>query len=159
MSKDSHKDLLSLCPDAELQINSVVLYRNEAALITDMSSEKKQVKLLIQTESGKKISVRPKDIFLLSSKVNMPLVEITKLLSRNELEDGWQLLLEIGGHCSLMDIAEAVFSGNGVQELYNAFCLLNQTPYFKGQPTEIVVRSSEEVRTRIGAQTKKRRRS
>ncbi len=155
MLKGFHKDVLSLCPGAELQINSVVLYRNEAALITDMSSEKKQVKLLIQTESGKKVSVRPKDIYLLSNKINIPLTEITKLLCRSELEDGWQLLLEIGRHCSLMDIAEAVFSGNGVQELYNAFCLINQTPYFKGQPFEIVVRSSEEVREELERKQRK----
>ncbi|MEM9424741.1 MAG: ribonuclease catalytic domain-containing protein, partial [Spirochaetota bacterium] len=44
-----------------------------------------------------------------------------------------------------LDLAEAIFSGSGPRELYNAFCLLNETPYFKGQSEAVMVRSPEEV--------------
>ncbi|WGK68600.1 ribonuclease catalytic domain-containing protein [Candidatus Haliotispira prima] len=145
------EDSLRLHPEAKLEIGSFALYRSEAAIVSDISMEKKQVKLQIQTESNKKVSVRLKDIQLLSGSIGNAssainrLGELTRRLSREELEDGWKLLREMGSGCSLVDLAEAVFSGSGPCELYNAFCLINETPYFKGRPDEIMVRSSEDV--------------
>ena len=125
---------------------ALVLYRSEAAVVREIEREKKQHKLHIQTESGKKASVRPKDVWLLSLNFgSASLSEVTKRLERSELEEGWNLLRELGPTCTLADLAEAVFSGSGPCELYNAFGLLNQTPYFKGRPDAILVRSSEEV--------------
>ena len=155
MSRNLNEDILRLNPNAQLQIGSFVLYRSEAALVKDISNEKKQIKLQIQTESGKKVSVRPKDIMLLSSAQKQALAELTQLLSRSELEDGWQLLQEIGRSCSLQDLAEAIFSGSGPREMYNAFCLINETPYFKGRPECIMVRSREEVAQELGRKQRK----
>ena len=129
---------------AVLAPGALVLYRSEAAVVREV--EKKQLKLHIQTESGKKASVRPKDVWLLSGSFSGgSLSEVTKRLERSELEEGWNLLRELGQTCTLLDLAEAVFSGSGPCELYNAFGLLNQTPYFKGRPDAILVRSSEDV--------------
>ena len=142
-------DLPSLAPKAVLEPGSLVLYRSEAAIVQKIERDKKQHKLHIQTESGKKASVRPKDVWLLSGSLGSDaigqLARLTKRLERSELEEGWGLLRELGQTCTLIDLAEAIFSGSGPCELYNAFCLINQTPYFKGRPDAILVRSSEDV--------------
>ncbi len=151
---------MRLHPTAQLEVGALALYRSEAAIISAISHEKKQIKLQIQTENGRKISVRPKDLQLLSARIpgnagSTQLRELTRRLSRDELESGWKLLLEMGSRCSLVDLAEAVFSGSGPCELYNAFCLINQTPYFKGRPAQIMVRSAKEVRKEMERKQRK----
>ena len=145
MFKFSDKEILSLHPEANLEVGSFVLYRNEVAKVQQIGVDKKKDKLQIKTENENQHNVRLKDIQLLSNKMEMSIAEITQKLELVELEEGWKLLQEMGPSCSLLDIAEAVFSGGGPCELYNAFCLLNATPYFKGRPDKIIVRNLEEV--------------
>lgn len=120
-----------------MKSDSLVLYKQVPARVGEISADK----IIIHLPDGKQKKVRPKDILEIHpgpvgdpGKLEPPEADPT---------EAWELLQ--GESPSLEDLAELVFGEFSPVTAWGAFLLLNRTPWFRGTPGEILVRSAEEV--------------
>lgn len=117
--------------------DALVLYKQKPARISEISD-----KITISIPGGKEKKVRLQDIFLLHdgpcpADLDFPAFD------EESIEEAWSLLQEETP--SLAEIAEFSFGENTPRSLWQAFLLLNRTPYYKGIPQEIIVCDEERV--------------
>ena len=120
-----------------MKLQSLVLYKQVPARITEINSDK----ITITLPDGKQKKVRPKDIVVLHDGP----VGDTKNIQVPEADpsEAWELLQ--GESPSLEELAELVFGDYTPETAWGAFLLLNRTPWFRGTPGDILVRTPEEV--------------
>lgn len=88
-------------PENELRQNSLVLYKNRAARITEMGRKK----IHIRCEDGERIKVRHKDVTLLHPG---PLPGLSELNApEGEMKTAWELLA--GSTTHLAELAELAY--------------------------------------------------
>jgi len=98
-------------------------------------------KITISLPDGKQKKVRPKDILLIHPGPAGDPSALT--LPEGQPEEAWELLQ--GETPSLEELAELTFGEFTPASAWGAFLLLNRTPWFRGTPDEIIVRTPEEV--------------
>ncbi len=119
-----------------LQLHSLVLYKNGPAKIIQLGD-----KLDIELESGKTISVRPKDVALLHPG---PVRNLSDLQPPpGEITTAWELLA--GETSSLPELAELIFGDFTPASAWAAWQLIDAGLYFRGTPEAVTVRSAAEV--------------
>lgn len=119
-----------------IQKQSLVLYKNGPALVTQMGD-----KLEIKLTDGKTLKVRPKDITPLHPG---PLQNLTELSPQSgEIETAWELLA--GATTTLPDLAELIYEDFTPATAWAAWQLVDDGLYFKGMPDAITVCTAEDV--------------
>ena len=122
-----------------LRPDSLVLYKNRPARITQLSDKK----LDIQTDLGETVSVRPKDVTLLHPG---PLRSLSELKSPNgEVIAAWELLA--GETTTLTELAELAFDAYTPATAWAVQQLLADGLYFSGALDAITVHTAERVAT------------
>jgi len=116
--------------------DSLVLYKNRPARVKRAGK-----KLEIELEGGESLSVRPKDVTLLHPG---PLQRLGELHPQaGEVKTAWELFA--GSATSLAELAELVYGAYTPATAWAAWELVADGLYFRGTPTEVMARSSEEV--------------
>ncbi len=120
-----------------MKLQSLVLYKQVPAKVAEINSDK----ITITLPDGKQKKVRPKDIIVLH---DGPVGETGNIqVPDADPSEAWELLQ--GESPSLEELAELVFGCYTPETAWGAFLLLNRTPWFRGTPGEILVRTPEEV--------------
>ncbi len=124
-----------------LRVGSLVLYNGRPARILVIGG-----KIEIETEAGRTVRVRPKDISLLHPGP----VELADLLAlyaqtppQGEVETAWELL--VGGSTTLAELAELAYGEYTPLTAWAIWEVVADGLYFRGRPEEVVARSPEEV--------------
>ncbi len=116
---------------------SLALYKQVPVRVEEIGPDK----ITIHLPDGKNKKVRPKDI------VELHPGPVAGLSDLNPPEadpaEAWELLQ--GESPSLQELAELVFGEFSPRTAWGAFLLLNRTPWFRGTPGEILVRTPGEV--------------
>ena len=131
-----------------MKIQSLVLYKQVPARVAEITGDK----IIIQLSDGKQKKVRPKDIL----EIHPGPAGDPASLSPPEADplEAWELLQ--GESPSLQELAELVFGEFTPVSAWGAFLLLNRTPWFRGTPDEIQVRTPAEVEEIQSAENEKR---
>ncbi len=115
---------------------SLVLYKTRAARVAEMGA-----KLLIETEDGKRVSVRPKDVTLLHPG---PIQNLSRLgEAEGDWETAWELLA--GETTTLEELAELAYGEFTPKTAWAAWQLVAEGVHFRGEPGAIEARSPEDV--------------
>jgi exoribonuclease-2 len=127
--------------------HNLVLYKQTPALIEELGA-----KISIHLESGKKISVREKDIQFLHQG---PLKSITQLHPAPEgnVAEAWELLQ--GETVPLSDVAELIYGETTPASVWHAWQVLNEDTYFTGSIDEVTARTGPEVEAIVSKQREK----
>lgn len=121
-----------------LQKNSLVLYKNQPARITEMGK-----KIVLDVHGGQKVTVRPKDVTLLHPG---PLNGFGELrLPEGDILTAWELLA--GETTSLEDLAELAFDEFTPATAWAIWQAVEEGVYFHGTAVQITVHTEEEVQT------------
>jgi exoribonuclease-2 len=120
-----------------MSLNSLVLYKNQPAIITQTPGDK----IEIQLPGGRKIKVRSKDVLPLHPG---PISRLDELHTpMGEVETAWELLA--GETTSLPELAELVYDVFTPVTAWATWQLLEDGLYFQGSPDTITVHTPEEV--------------
>ena len=127
-------------------VDSLVLYKIRPARVLSVGE-----KIEIELEGGQSKRVRPKDISVLHSG---PLRNLDELQPREgELEEAWELL--DGGNTHIEELTELIYGDFSPATAWAAWQWVADGLYFSGTPTDIAVRSREEVeRDRVQREAK-----
>ncbi|MGQ4807823.1 Ribonuclease R [Candidatus Entotheonellaceae bacterium PAL068K] len=129
-------------PDTTTPPGSLVLYKNRPARIVRAGE-----KLEIESEAGKTLKVRPKDVVLLHPG---PLHTLGELQTpAGDLETAWELLA--GSTTNLTELAELMYGDYTPAAAWAAWQLVAEGLYFRGTPEAVEVCSSEEVSRKLTA--------
>lgn len=120
-----------------LQTNSLVLYKNRPARVTETGAKK----ITIQTEDGA-LSVRPKDVTLLHAGPLPTLAALTPTPD-GDVKTAWELLA--GAATTLPELAELAYETFTPQTAWAVWQLLQEGLYFSGDPQEINVHTPAQV--------------
>lgn len=116
--------------------NSLALYKNRPAKVLQLGD-----KIDIELETGKTLSVRPKDIALLHPG---PVHDVAGLHPPpGEIKTAWELLA--GQTTTLDELAELVFGEFTPEAAWGAWELLDDGLYFRGTPDAVEARLPEDV--------------
>jgi exoribonuclease-2 len=128
-------------------VDSLVLYKIRPARVLSVGE-----KIEIELEGGQSKRVRPKDISVLHSG---PLRNLDELQPHREgeLEEAWELL--DGGNTHIEELTELIYGDFSPATAWAAWQWVADGLYFSGTPTDIAVRSQEEVeRDRVQREAK-----
>ncbi len=124
-------------PSAPFKPDSLVIYKQKPARILKRVGKK----LAISTIDGGVINVRPKDILFLHPG---PVNNLSNLSTpAGEIEIAWELLS--GETTSLKDLAELAFDTFTPSTALATWQLIEDGLYFSGTPSEVTVRTAQEV--------------
>ena len=119
-----------------LQKNSLVLYKNQPARITEMGK-----KIALDVKGGQKVTVRPKDVTLLHPG---PLNSFGGLNPPDgDILTAWELLA--GEITSLEELAELAFDEFTPATAWAIWQAVEEGVYFHGTAVQITVHTDEEV--------------
>ncbi|MDM8528633.1 RNB domain-containing ribonuclease [Anaerolineales bacterium HSG24] len=125
---------------------ALVLYKDRAGLIEQVSD-----KITVSLKTGKTIKVRPKDITLLHPGPLKRLADLS--LQPGDVETAWELLA--GTQTELEELAELIYNDFTPATAWATWLLVVEGVYFRGTPTDITVRSAEQIeRDRTNRETK-----
>ena len=120
--------------DDKLRVNSLVLYKNRPARITEMGDKK----IMLDIQGSKPVSVRPKDVTLLHPG---PLTSLALLTPpQGEVMTAWELLA--GETTTLDELAELAFGEFTPQGVWAIWEMVADGLYFSGTPEEIAVHTA-----------------
>lgn len=119
-----------------LRTHSLVLYKNDPALITEMGAKK----ITIRTADGAR-SVRPKDVTLLHAGPLTSLAQLTPV--SGEVKTAWELL--VGETTTLPELCELAYGDFTPQTAWAAWQQVADGLYFSGAPEEISAHTAAEV--------------
>lgn len=125
--------------------NCLVLYKQTPAQVLECGN-----KLDICVLGGKTRSVREKDVFVLHPG---PVQTLEFEVLEGHAEEAWELLQN--ENPSLEELADLVYGEFTPSTAWQAFKLLNRTPWFKGTPDAIEVCDPEKVKDRIRIEKEK----
>ncbi len=128
----------------ELAVNNLVLYKNRPARLTHVAGDRSADKLEIELENGETARVRPKDVILLHPGPLQSLNNLRKLAG--EVEAAWQILA--GERTTLAELAELIYGTFTPQTAWAAWQQVMDGLYFEGNPSELHVRTADEVKRR-----------
>ncbi|MCP5100001.1 MAG: RNB domain-containing ribonuclease [Chloroflexi bacterium] len=121
-----------------LKKDSLVLYKNQAAVVTAVSK-----KVDIQTANGQRVSVRPKDVELLHEGPLKSLAHLRDVGGEDELEIAWELMA--GESSSLADVAELAFDEITPVTIWAVWQAVVEGVYFSGSIEAVNVHTEEQV--------------
>ncbi|MEZ4863051.1 MAG: RNB domain-containing ribonuclease [Caldilineaceae bacterium] len=121
----------------ELRLDTLVLYKNRPARLTATGDKK----IEIQTEDGKNVSVRPKDVEVLHPGPVRTLHELHPV--QGEVQDAWELLA--GGVTTVAELAELAFAEFTPSTAWAVWQLVEDGLYFSGTPAAIVAHDADKV--------------
>ena len=116
---------------------SLALYKQVPVRVGEIGSDK----IKIHLPDGKSKKVRPKDILV----IHPGPVDSTANMEAPSADpsEAWELLQ--GESPSLQELAELVYGDFSPRTAWGAFLLLNRSPWFRGTPDAIEVRTPDEV--------------
>ena len=127
-------------------VDSLVLYKIRPARVLSVGE-----KIEIELEGGQSKRVRPKDISVLHPGRLRNLDELQP--REGELEEAWELL--DGGNTHIEELTELIYGDFSPATAWAAWQWVADGLYFSGTPTDIAVRSREEVeRDRVQREAK-----
>jgi exoribonuclease-2 len=136
--------------------NSLVVYKNKAALVKD-EGEKIMISVL-GDKSGKnvleEIKVREKDVELIHPGPLSNLKELENL-PKGDVESSWELLE--GSSVSLKEFAELVYGEYSPQSAWAVFLLLKDGLYFSGTISEIKPKDKQQIEDEQNKRNEKER--
>lgn len=131
----------------ELRENSLVLYKNRAARITEMGRKK----IYIHCGDGETLKVRHKDVTLLHPG---PLERLSDLgAPEGEIKTAWELLA--GSTTYLAELAELAYGEFTPQTAWATWRVVDDGLYFEGEPDEIIAHTPQEVEEERQARAEK----
>lgn len=123
----------------ELKTNSLLLYKNRPARLVHIGD-----RIEIELSGGEIVRVRPKDVIVLHPG---PLRSLDELVpQQGEVQAAWEILA--GEHTSLVELAELIYGVLSPATIWAAWQQVAEGIYFEGTPTDIRVRTVEEVARR-----------
>jgi len=118
------------------QANNLVLYKDRPALIKQIGD-----KVAIQTDGGKTVKVRDKDIVMLHPGPIETLANLTP--QTGDIETAWELLQDT--MTTVEELADLIYDDYTPATAWSAWQLVADGLYFRGTPQEITARTPEQV--------------
>ena len=125
-------------PEEELNINTLILYKNRPGRVTDIGRKKIEIEL----HDGELVSVRPKDVTVLHPG---PLEELSDLRPPpdGEVKTAWELLA--GERTTLAELSELAYGDFTPATAWALWQMVTDGLYFSGEVGRIAVHSAEAV--------------
>ncbi|MBK6712011.1 MAG: RNB domain-containing ribonuclease [Chloroflexi bacterium] len=134
-------------PEQILPLNSLVLYKNQPALLSKTNDKKIEINLA----DGRSLKVRPKDVDLLHPG---PITHLAHLEApEGDVETAWELLQ--GSTATLPELAELAYAAYTPETAWAAWQLVADGLYFSGTIEAITVRTPEQAANELAARAAK----
>lgn len=121
---------------SSFQTDNLVLYKDRPALIKQVGD-----KVEIQTDSGKTVKVRDKDIIMLHPGPIQSLADLTA--QTGDVETAWELLQD--EITTVEELAELIYDDYTPATAWSAWQLVVDGLYFRGTPQAIIARTPEQM--------------
>ncbi|MFO7538404.1 MAG: RNB domain-containing ribonuclease [Chloroflexota bacterium] len=127
--------------EAEVSRDSLVLYKNRPARVTQMGQKKIEIAL----PEGDRLSVRHKDVLLLHPGPLANLHHLRTAPADGEVKTAWELLT--GTTTTLADLSDLAYGEFTPQTAWALWQMVTDGLYFSGEPDAIRVHTAESVTT------------
>jgi len=117
---------------------ALVLYKKGPGLIEQIGD-----KITVSLKTGKTVKVRPKDITLLHHGPLKRLADLNLSPQQGDVETAWELLA--GTQTELEELAELIYNDYSPATAWATWQQVVEGVYFRGTPTNITVRSAEQI--------------